>query len=246
MQTAHQQHSRPGHGDGHSNGSATAHPHAAPATEGRLIHWARLYDVLLRFMFMGRLGAVRAMTLDLAAIEPGERVLDAGCGTGQLALAAARRVGRSGVVHGIDASPEMLQVARRNARRSGRSVQFHLEPLEATSFADGSFDVVLNTFVMHHLPGDLKHRALVEMRRVLRAGGRVVVLDLQPTARPPRPWEPGWFVSRLHGQHPTTEADVKAAREARAALMRDAGYTSVRAGTTSHDWIGYAVGRVPE
>lgn len=243
----HGEHPRHEHGAAHRPSRGHDHVHApAPRTEGRLIHWAKLYDVLLHFKFLGRLGSLRSMTLDLAAVRPGERVLDTGCGTGELTIAAARRVGKSGVVHGVDASPEMIEVARRNARRSAPGVQFHLEPVEAMSFPDGSFDVALNSFVMHHLPGDLKQRALLEIRRVLRPGGRIVILDMQPTTRPPRPWESGWFVSRLHGQNVSTEAEVKAAQEARADLLREAGYTDVKTGTTRHNWIGYTTGKVPE
>jgi ubiquinone/menaquinone biosynthesis C-methylase UbiE len=259
MKTAHEQQGgkvhghRQGHGHGH--GQAHGHQHAgpsghahatAPATEGRLIHWASVYDILLHFKFLGRLGSLRSMTLDIAALRPGERVLDTGCGTGELTIAAARRVGKGGVVHGVDASPEMIEVARRNARRSAPEIEFHLEPVEAMSFPDASFDVALSSFVMHHLPGDLKQRALLEIRRVLRPGGRIVILDMQPTTRPPRPWESGWIVSRLHGQAASTEVEVRAAQEARAALLREAGYTGVKTGTTRHNWIGYTTGRVPE
>ena len=243
MQTAHPHHS--GHGHGHSHQAGHTHD-GAPQTEGRLIHWARAYDVLLKFKFLGQLGKVREMMLDLAALKPGERVLDVGSGTGELTLAAAKRVGQTGTVHGVDASPEMVEVARRNARRARRQVRYHLQPVEAMTFPDGSFDVAVSSFVMHHLPGDLKRRALLEVRRVLRPGGRVAIIDLQPTSRPPRPWEAGWIVSRLHKQRPMSEADVRAAMEAREVLLREAGFTDVQAGTTRHDWIGYTLGTVPE
>jgi ubiquinone/menaquinone biosynthesis C-methylase UbiE len=144
---------------------------AAPPTTGRLIRWARWYDVLLRFKFLGQLGKLRQVPLDLAALRPGERVLDVGCGTGELTLAAARRVGPGGLVVGIDAAPEMIEVARGKARRGLPPVRFLVEPVEALSFPDGSFDAVLSSLMIHHLPGDLKARALGEIRRVLRPGG---------------------------------------------------------------------------
>ncbi|HET9493632.1 MAG TPA: class I SAM-dependent methyltransferase [Chloroflexia bacterium] len=249
MQKAHEHQTGHGHGAGHAHPHAgqRGHAHAAPpATEGRLIRWARLYDILLHFKFLGRLGSLRSMTLDLAALRPGERVLDTGCGTGELTTAAARRVGKKGVVHGVDASPEMIEVARRNALRAAPGVTFHLEPVEAMSFPDDSFDVALSSFVMHHLPGELKQSALLEIRRVLRPGGRIVIIDMQPTSRPPRPWQPGWIVSRLHGQGTSSEAEVKAALEARTALLRDAGYVDVKTGTTRYNWIGYSTARVPD
>ncbi|HMA37825.1 MAG TPA: methyltransferase domain-containing protein, partial [Chloroflexia bacterium] len=110
------------------------HRHAAagaPPTEGRLIRWARFYDPLVWLMALGQTRTLRALPLDLAAIQPGERVLDVGCGTGDLTLAAARRVGPAGTAVGIDAAPEMIAVARGKARRAGRAVQFRVEPVQA-------------------------------------------------------------------------------------------------------------------
>jgi ubiquinone/menaquinone biosynthesis C-methylase UbiE len=230
-----------GHGHGHRHTEV-----AAPQTEGLLIRRARFYDVRLRLMFLGRIGAVRALPLDLAAIRPGERVLDVGCGTGELTLAASRRTGPGGSVYGIDAAPEMIEVARHKAERAGQAVHFLVEPVEALNFADGSFDVVLSSFMMHHLPADLKRRALTEIRRVLRPGGRLVIVDLQPTTQLPRFWQPGWLVIRLHKQRTSTAVEVRAAQEARATLLREAGFEKVESGATRYPWIGYTLGRVPQ
>lgn len=260
MQTVHG-HGHPHGGQGHPHGPGQAHPPqgqspahgqghahppaAAPATEGRLIRWAGWYDLLLQVKFLGQLGKLRALPLDLAAIRPGERVLDVGCGPGDLVLAAARRVGPSGSVVGIDAASEMIDVARRKAaRHKDRPVQFRVEPVEAMSFPDGSFDVVLSSLMMHHLPGDLKQRALAEIRRVLRPGGRIVVIDIQLSARPIRPWEPGWMVLRLHRHQPQPGTVIPPAGALLADLLRGAGFAAVENGPTRYSWIGYARGRV--
>lgn len=227
------------HGHGHTQ------KEAAP-TEGRLIRWARFYDPLIWLKLLGQTHKLRALPLDLADIRPGERVLDVGCGTGDVTLAAARRVGPGGAVYGIDAAPEMIDVARSKARRRGLPVEFMVEPVEALSFANGSFDVVVSSLMMHHLPGELRRRALAEVRRVLRPGGRVVIVDLQAMSRSPRPWEPGWLVTRLHKMRISTPAEVRASIEARAALLREAGFHAVESGSTRYSWIGYAVGRKPE
>jgi demethylmenaquinone methyltransferase/2-methoxy-6-polyprenyl-1,4-benzoquinol methylase/phosphoethanolamine N-methyltransferase len=231
-----------GHGHGHKHGQT--HP-AAPATAGRLIGWARFYDPLVWVMLLGRTRALRALPLDLAAVRPGERVLEVGCGTGELALAAARRVGRGGSVVGIDAAPAMIEVARSKARRTGSPARFQIETVEAMSFPDGAFDVVLSSLMMHHLPGELKGRALSEIRRVLRPGGRIVIIDLQAPTRPPRPWEPGWLLLRRHRLHAHSEAAARLGGPALAALLRDAGFAAVESGPTRFPWIGYARGRAP-
>ncbi len=152
---------------------------AAPATAGRLIHWARWYDLCVAVTSLGQGRALRRKTVELAGIRPGDRVLDVGCGTGDLTLAAAAQAGAAGEVAGIDASPEMVQVARRKA--SGRSlpIRFELAPVEALPFPDGYFDVALSSLMLHHLPGQLKHDGLAEVYRVLKPGGRLLVVDFR-------------------------------------------------------------------
>lgn len=242
-----------GHGHGHGQTPEQGHGHAhtrtpAPATEGRLIRQAQFYDLRVWLMFLGRVSTLRRLSLDLAALRPGERVLDVGCGSGDLALAAARQVGGAGAVRGIDAAPEMVEVARRKARRRRLAVQFQVAAVEALPFPDASFDVVLSSLMMHHLPGDLRRRALAEIRRVLRPGGRMLIVDLDAAGRLPRPWEPGWLVTRrhkLHKQHPHAVSEVRARGAALGDLLRDAGFEDVESGPTRYSWIGYTRGFVP-
>jgi ubiquinone/menaquinone biosynthesis C-methylase UbiE len=235
MQTLH------AHGAGHEH----AHP-AAPATRGKLIHWARFYDPLVWLITLGQPRKLRALPLELAALRPGERVLEIGCGTGAVTLPAARRVGPGGLAAGIDAAPEMIAEARRKARRARSLAQFRVEPAEALSFADGSFDVVLSSLMMHHLPGDLKQRALAEVRRVLRPGGRVVIVDMMPAAAPMRYWHTGGLVAMLHKGHASSPPPEAAGLPELAALLRDTGFTAVETGPTRSAWMGYARARTPE
>src|SRR3989337_789573 len=97
---------------------------SAPETKGRVIHWARWYDLGSKLMSFGRDKAIRAKALELAAIQPGEKVLDVGCGTGTLAIAASEAAGAAGEVHGIDPSPEMIEVAEKKAASAHRDVRF--------------------------------------------------------------------------------------------------------------------------
>jgi demethylmenaquinone methyltransferase/2-methoxy-6-polyprenyl-1,4-benzoquinol methylase/phosphoethanolamine N-methyltransferase len=120
---------------------------------------------------------LRSRTADLALLTEGEAVLDVGCGTGDLALQVARRVGSSGLVAGIDAAPEMIARARQKAARRHVAIDFRIEPVEALSFADQTFDVVVSSLVFHHLPDALKRRGLAEIQRVLKPGGRLLLVD---------------------------------------------------------------------
>jgi ubiquinone/menaquinone biosynthesis C-methylase UbiE len=95
-------------------------------------------------------------------------------------------VGPEGSVVGIDAAPEMIGYATRKARHLP-NCRFEPGTADALAFADGTFDVVVSSLVMHHLPEDLRLRAVQEMLRVLRPGGRLLLADFQigrgPVAR---------------------------------------------------------------
>src|SRR3989442_9239674 len=146
------------------------------ATRGHVIHWAPVYD----WVFGGILRRTHGAVVDLAALRAGERVLDVGCGTGSLAVALKASAGPTGSVHGIDASREMIEVARRNATRAGVDVSFQVGLAEAIPFPNGTFDLVVSQLAIHHLPDDLKQSAFGEMHRVLKPGGRCLVVDFEP------------------------------------------------------------------
>src|SRR4051812_41178754 len=112
---------------------------------------AWFYDAVIALMSLryGR-SHVRAL-LGVAALQPGEHVLDIGCGTGALASAAAREVGAAGKIEGLDASEQMIAVARRKAANADLPARFTIGTAEALPFADGQFDVVFSTLMLHHL-----------------------------------------------------------------------------------------------
>jgi ubiquinone/menaquinone biosynthesis C-methylase UbiE len=121
--------------------------------------------------------AIKRRVLAHAAIVGGEQVLDVGCGTGTLAIAAARAA--PGVsVSGLDADPSILARARKKAAGAGLEISFDEGRSTALPYADASFDLVLSTLFFHHLPDDAKHETAAELVRVLRPGGRIVVGDL--------------------------------------------------------------------
>jgi demethylmenaquinone methyltransferase/2-methoxy-6-polyprenyl-1,4-benzoquinol methylase/phosphoethanolamine N-methyltransferase len=150
------------------------HHHTAdtPQTTGKVIRKARCYDLFSRKVAFGRDKLVK-----LAAPVPGETVLDVGCGTGTLTIAIHAGVA-PGEVHGIDASPEMIAVAVRKAAEAALDIDFRVAVVEELPFPDDRFDLVTSSLMLHHLPDDLKRRALAEIRRVLRPGGRFVAMDM--------------------------------------------------------------------
>jgi ubiquinone/menaquinone biosynthesis C-methylase UbiE len=150
---------------------------APPRTNGLVIDWAARYDLLAWLFTHGREGRLRERMIDIAGLEAGQCVLDIGCGTGTLAIRAARRVGPNGTVAAIDASPPMIARAQRKATRARVNVAFEVAPAESLPFAAGQFDVVLSTLMLHHLPRKTRQRCAKEVARVLKVGGHVMAVD---------------------------------------------------------------------
>lgn len=159
-----------------------SHTTEGPAqTEGALIRWAPYYDFVTNLMTLGQAPRLRKATIDQAMIKPGDSVLDVGCGTGEVTLAAKARA-RQGNVYGIDPAPEMISVARKKAARKRLEIDFRVGVIEALPFPDSSIDVVTSSLMMHHLPEDLKAHGLAEIYRVLKPGGRLLIADfMRPT-----------------------------------------------------------------
>ncbi|HUE28148.1 MAG TPA: bifunctional demethylmenaquinone methyltransferase/2-methoxy-6-polyprenyl-1,4-benzoquinol methylase UbiE [Solirubrobacteraceae bacterium] len=145
---------------------------------------AGLYDRMNTVMTAGLHHRWRERAADLAALKPGDAALDVATGTGDLALELARRVGSGGEVIGTDFSERMLELARAKAPAPGGDrPRFEFANALALPYADDRFDAATVGFGARNF-SDLE-RGLREMIRVVRPGGRVVVLEITTPTRPP-------------------------------------------------------------
>lgn len=201
-------------------------------TTGRLIHWAFLYDLLLWFVSFGREQQFRGKALDLAELKPDESVLDVGCGTGTLAIAAKLRVGLQGQVCGIDASPEMIARGEKKARKAGVAVEFKNTLAEELPFPAAHFDVVLSTVMLHHLPRSVRQQCAREIKRVLKPGGRLLAIDFAN----PAGGERGSFLTGFHRHGRVNFPDVMA-------MMSDAGLRCVKSGPVGFGGLQFVLAK---
>ena len=160
--------------------------HFLPATGHHLP--IALYDPMVRLL---RKSALDRLLVDRSAISPGARVLEIGCGTGNVCLEVGRRQPTARVV-GLDPDPRVLDRARRKAGRAGLTIGWEHGFAERLPFPDGSFERVLSSFMLHHLGPQQRDAALREAHRVLAAGGSLHLVDMSPrpatgTGPPARP-----------------------------------------------------------
>lgn len=152
-------------------------------TKGHTIHsWARYYDILVGIISLGREKKFRQAALDLVDLEPGMQVLDVGCGTGSLTIAAKQRQGNDGTVMGIDPSSNMVNLAQEKAAKAQVEIAFQVGVIEKIDFPENHFDLVLSSLMMHHLPDELKKDGLQEVNRVLKPNGTLLIIELDPSA----------------------------------------------------------------
>ena len=144
---------------------------------------AGLYDRMNSVMTAGLHHQWRRRAADLAALSPGDRALDVATGTGDLALELAGRVAPAGQVVGVDFSERMLELARGKVGEAGPAAEFLWANALELPFADGEFDAATVGFGARNF-ADLE-RGLSEMTRVVRPGGRIVILEITTPRRPP-------------------------------------------------------------
>src|SRR5262245_60121155 len=172
--------------------------------------------------------------LRLAHLKPGESVLDVGCGTGTLAIAAKRQVGTTGTVYGLDASPEMIARAEKKTRKAGVEAVFKKAFAQSLPFPDAKFDVVLSTVMLHHLSRKARGELAAEVRRVLKPGGRVLAIDFGGPAR-----EKKSLVDHFHLRHGHVQP------EDIVAMLNHAGLTIVERGAVGMRDLHFVLATAP-
>jgi len=145
--------------------------------EARFDAVAAAYDKHVTPLFHAPAGDL----IELAALQPGETVLDVATGPGTAALLAAARVTPNGAVTGVDSSEAMLAIARQKADKAGLAVEFVQGDVEALAMPEASFDVVLSNFGLGTTD---PARSLAAIRQLLKAGGRFALTHWGPTSRP--------------------------------------------------------------
>ena len=204
-----------------------------------------VYDAMNRTMTMGLDQRWRQATVN-AVVQPGDRVLDSCCGTGDLAIAAARAGGR---VTGVDFAERMLERARLKAPE----LEWVQGDALALPFPDGSFDAATVGFGVRNL--DDLERGLAELRRVLRAGGRVGILEITRPSGLLAPFYRLWFDGLvpllgkvLPGGSAYTYLPASVRRfpgpDELAGLLREVGFEDVRWRTFAGGIVALHIGRV--
>lgn len=210
------------------NESKLFHPSSRPAGHGITIGTPRLYDLTAELLFLGARRRSYRKLLQAANVQRGDRVLDIGCGPGYFTRMLAEAAGPSGSAVGIDAAPEMVEYARRKARRLP-NCRFEAGTAESLTFDDAAFEVVASSLMLHHLPEEFKSQAVDEMKRVLRPGGTLLLAEFTT------PTHGGWRIAGMLHRPREMLRRVSALEP----LVISAGLTSVRSGDAP-PWLHYA------
>jgi ubiquinone/menaquinone biosynthesis C-methylase UbiE len=211
-----------GHMTEHRPHTATKHDYIPAFGKDALLPF---YDLLTRVLGMGK--AYDELVAQ-AELGDGLRVLEIGCGTGNVTTRAKRAAPGADVV-GSDPDPLALARAQRKARGLG-GIRFERAYAQDLPFADGEFDRVLSSMMLHHLDGDVKAAAAAEIHRVLRPGGALHIVDIGGHTTAHEGLAARWMKDSPHATGNLGDAIPR--------LLTDAGFDCAEVGTRRNRFIG--------
>jgi ubiquinone/menaquinone biosynthesis C-methylase UbiE len=200
-------------------------------TPGKLVGHGR-YELFAAVFFGGRRRRVFAQLAAASGTRPGDRVLDVGCGSGYFTRMMADAVAPDGTAEGVDPSGEAIAQAR--SLTGLANCTFSDGVAEALDAPDGSYDVVVSSLTIHHLPEALRRQAIGEMLRVLRPGGSVLIADSRPPATR--------IGRRLMRRHSPAMANNPV--DLIETMVREVGFEQLRSGDL-RPWMHYVQARKP-
>ena len=157
------------------------HSHSKHGEGGGAINYPRSYEVMAELGFVGRRRSVFNRLAAMSGAGPGHQILDIGCGTGYLTRLLAPLVGPEGRVTGVDPSHAMIG---HSGHRAPGNCSYQVGEGQALPFPDASFDIVVSSLAVHHMPASARGAAVKEMFRVLRPGGRLLIAEFRPPVNP--------------------------------------------------------------
>jgi ubiquinone/menaquinone biosynthesis C-methylase UbiE len=183
------------------------------------------YERLMHMLLRGKEQSLRDATVAFAGIRAGEKVLDIGCASGNLARAAKVKVGDLEQVIGIDPSPEMVAFALAKSAEQHVPVTFETGTIQKLRFDTASFDVVFCSLVLHHIPAADRVASIQECCRVLKPAGRLIVMEFWPPSSRFKKFL--WFLVVGHKVLLKTDQFLD--------LMKEGGFPRLETGATAWD-----------
>ena len=192
--------------------------------------WAPYYDLLMDVLFLGAYPRFMAEVTARMQVEPGDEILDLGCGTGRNARLMLDRAGPAGRIVGVDISQRMLDRARRQCERHPQMSFVKRRIEEPLPFAE-EFDKVFLSFVLHGFEDEDKRRIIANARKALRHGGSLCILDYNEFDLEKVWWPLRWLFTHLECELATEFVELNLER-----MLAEAGFSHF----VSHEFLrGY-------